>query len=129
MGSGGAEEPPGNTQRGTGTTTVFRIFGDESCTNSGAYRVQGALWVRQDAMTAVRDELARVRAYRTGGGPAEIKWSRIRGKRLRPRVKALVDVFFTSSVAASMHFNAIIVSHADDPTVPAQALAELRQLH
>ena len=68
------------------------------------------IWVRQDAMSAVRAELSRVRRYRTGGGPAEIKWSRIRGARLRCRVKALVDVFFTSSVAASMNFNAIIVS-------------------
>lgn len=116
MGSGGEEEPPGSSQRTTGTTTVFRIFGDESCTNAGDFRVQGALWVKQGMMSAVRGELAKVRRYRTGGGPAEIKWSRIRGRRLRPRVKALVDVFFTSSVAGSMHFNAIIVSHADDPT-------------
>jgi hypothetical protein len=116
MGSEGTEPPLMSAGSTPGTTSVFRIFGDESCTNSGDFRVQGALWVRQDAMSAVRAELSSVRRYRTGGGPAEIKWSRIRGGRLRCRVKALVDVFFTSSVAASMNFNAIIVSHADDPT-------------
>lgn len=99
-----------------GRTTVFRIFGDESCTHSGEFRVQGALWVKQGLIASVRRELASVRRYRTGGGPAEIKWSEVRGRRLRPRVKALVDLFFTSSAASAMHFNTIIISHKDDPS-------------
>jgi hypothetical protein len=48
MSSGGEEERPGSLRRGTAAITVFRIFGDESYTSSGEYRVQGALWVRRD---------------------------------------------------------------------------------
>jgi hypothetical protein len=110
MPSEGEEEPPGRLRRGTAAITVFRIFGDESYTSSGEYRVQGALWVQRDLR--LRAELARINAR-----PGEIKWSEIRGKRLRRRARGLVDVFFTSPVAACMHFNAIIVPHKDDPAL------------
>jgi hypothetical protein len=116
--SGGEEEPPGRLRRGTATRTVFQIFGDESCTTSAEYRVQGALWVPKQFMKLVRAELERVRgSYRTGGGRGEIKWHKIRGKRLKPRAVGLVDVFFDSPVAACMRFNSLIVPLKNDPAL------------
>jgi len=116
--SGGEEEPPGSTRPGTATTTVFRIFGDESCTTSAEYRVQGALWIPKQYMNLVRAELARVReTFPTGGGPAQMEWKRIRGKRLKPRAVGLVDVFFASPVASCMRFNSLIVPLKDDPAL------------
>lgn len=119
--SGSGNDPPNLEYPSVTTSNVaYRVFGDESMTEGsgpGSYRVQGILLVPEEGMTVVRTELARIRSeYRTGGGHGEIKWSGIRGKRLRPRVAGLLKMFFEGPAAAYLRFDCIVVQHSEDQT-------------
>ena len=99
-----------------GSRLTYHVFGDEThteTTGQGAYRLQGAIWVQTSGMTVVREVLNTVRTnYRACGG--EVKWSTLRGNRLRDRVAGMIDAFFVGPAAPFIHFNCIAVRKTDD---------------
>lgn len=128
---GSGNDPPSLAGSGVTLSSVtYRVFGDESTTEGSgpdSYRVQGGIWVREEGLTVVRQELASLRAeHRTGGGRGELKWSGLRGARLRPRARGLIDLFFTGPAAEFLRFDCIAVRHDEDQTFG--SCAETRDL-
>jgi hypothetical protein len=66
-------------------------------------------------MATIRSEIHTLRTDCHTYG--EVKWNKLRGSRIPELVGGVVDLFFTSSVAATMRFECLVVQHGDDPTV------------
>jgi hypothetical protein len=114
----------GGEHGGAFTSTALHVFCDESYTsNTGqdGFRVQGALWVPVPSLVPIRAEIydlrSRCHPY------AEVKWNKLRGPKVPELVGSLVDLFFTSSVAATLRFECVVVQHSDDPTVGGEPIS------
>lgn len=108
----------GGVHGGAVASSVFHVFCDESYTSvarQGGFRVQGALWVPTSTIPTIHSEILALRNQCHTYG--EVKWNKLRGPKMPELVGGLVDLFFTSSVAATMRFECLVVQNLDDPTV------------
>jgi len=99
------------------SATAYHVFCDESYTSGGStnrFRIQAGIWVRDTTLPPLRTELSNLRAKYPRNG--EVKWNKLRGSRMPRIVSGLIDVFFSSSVAAQLRFACLAVRESDDPT-------------
>lgn len=111
-------EPPSSWPPATRGPTVYWHYADESM--SGGYRVQGYVTAEATALATVEATVAQLRAASPNYG--EVKWSKLRRRKVPPMVTGLVDMFFTSSVACQLTFTCIVVHDTVDPTLGGSGL-------